>query len=184
MNPLIRALYDVPVFRGSTKPGAQARGKWWALDPNEARQYAGTWGSPEGSNTIPGQLDTRDFEVLDANNADYTSIPLSVIRSRPRLVEALSKHFYTTADKLKSQFITDEIAIAAEQAGIPGVIFRNVQDALPHPSTQIYVADPRRRRSRFAKFEDSNSDDLMAQLTLALTGLGGAGLASNQEEET
>lgn len=189
-SELVRALYDVPAYRGSMSPGARARGGWWARSPEEASIYANTSDDElsrlveqngSGPSVIPGQLNTRGFSVVDGGKAPYSHIPGRSIP--PNILEVVAQHKGLTLEQAEKQvFKTDDIAQAVEEMGLPGVTFRNVEDSLGQPTTQYYVADPRRRRSRFAKFQDPNSEDLMASLVLSLMGGGGAAALSQRDQ--
>lgn len=184
-SDLIRALYDVQAFRGSRSPGATARGKWWGSTPDEANMYT-SWGPTapitEGSSVIPGQLNTRDFVHADAAGVKYDRVPVASINN-PAVRELLIDT-YRPRDPEKLVVSTDAIAAAVEELKLPGATILNVKDMAEQPAHQYYVADPRRRRSRFARFQDPNSEDLMAGLLMSIMG-GGAGAAAlnaNQDE--
>lgn len=183
-SDLIRALYDVPAYRGSTSEGATARGGWWANLPEEANHYTDnphTQEIREGANVIPGQLNTRGFQVVEGKGAPYSHIPGSQIPEK--ILARMAEHFGLTYQQAaKREWKTDDVAQAVEELNLPGVTFRNFQDQMDKPTTQYFVADPRRRRSRFAKFEDPNSEDLMAGLVLSLMG-GGAGAAALSQRD-
>jgi len=153
-----------------------ARGKWWTDSAEEASQHLYVGDVADGTvggHVTPGQLNTEGFLEINGQGYNWDSLRLddipdlkvkSILQDIPRIN-------------------TDTIAEAADQAGFPGVIFRNVMDESGQPHTQYYVADPRRRRSRFAKFENPDSEDLMASLTLALMGGAGATAALNQDTD-
>lgn len=187
-SELVRALYDVPAYRGSKSPGAQARGGWWAQLPEEASDYATGYvtpgqlePSPGGATVIPGQLNTRGFAVVEGAASPFSQIPGVAIP--PNVLEVLAQHRgITLAQAERAVFKTDDIAQAVEEMGLPGATFKDVYDVMTKPTTQYYVADPRRRRSRFAKFQDPNSEDLMASLALSLMGGGGAAALSQRDQ--
>jgi len=154
MQDAIRALYDVPVYRGSRSPGAQARGGWWANNPAEASDYATHIDEGEmyeGATVIPGQ---------------------HLAKTSGRTLQQAERAVWKT----------DDIAQAVQELDLPGVTFKDVYDVMHYPTTQHYVNHPQRRRGRFAKFEDPNSEDLMAGLVLSLMG-GGAGAAALSQRD-
>lgn len=183
-SELIRQMYDVPVYRGSQRPDATARGGWWAADPAEANKYLnGNWNPYDyehsAGSIIPGQLNTDGFVSIDAGGAFYDSIPSRAIKDNNVRQYLQQKYKMSDLEFQRAEFKTDTIAEAIDVLGLPGVTFSNAQDVLSHPSTQYYVADRRRRRSRFARFEDPNSEDLMAGLLMSIMGVG----ASTQQGE-
>lgn len=122
---------------------------------------------------IPGQLNTREFGVVNARGKNYASLHLDDIRD-PELRAAVRRHI---APNYNEPITTDVIAEVAAYEGLPGVTFNNIRDESPNTHSQYFVADNTRRRSRFARFENPNSEDLMASLLLSLMG-GGAGAAA------
>ncbi len=184
MQDAIRALYDVPAYRGSRSPGAQARGGWWANLPEEAGDYA-TSSNPdeiiEGASVIPGQLNTRGFAHVEGAGSPFSQIPGVAIP--PQILEHLASTSGRTLQQAeKAVWKTDDIAQAVQELDLPGVTFKDVYDVMHYPTTQHFVNHPQRRRSRFAKFEDPNSEDLMAGLVLSLMG-GGAGAAALSQRD-
>lgn len=185
---IVRALYTKPAFRGSTSSGE--RGNWWADIPEEANQYTGTphfSGSTEhvpfeGARVIPGVIDDTDFFEVDLHGQEWNNVGGYQIHE-PRIRTELMNMFGLDENSLNGvSFNVDQIAEIAATLGYPGVTFKNVYDASGKRHTQYYVHDKSRRRSRFAKFEDPNSDDLMASLLLSLMG-GGAGAAALTQDD-
>lgn len=182
---IIRALYDIPAYRGSMTGGE--RGKWWASTPKEANTYTGAdnfWNESHHRPTmIPGQIDTSDFVEINAQGQTYSYIPIRGMDG-DLLAEVLkSPQFRQTTP---GYVHIDDLAEAIERLGKPGMTVRSVVDQANIPHTQYFVNDPSRRRARFARYEDPFSDDLMAQLALALTGVGSGSAAIaalNQDEE-
>lgn len=172
MNPLVRALYDIPAFRGTTTGGD--RGRWFSANPRLANEFA----MPEGQ-VIPAQLNAEGFAQIEnipsTKPLDWNSIPLEAIRD-PRLQAAVKEYL----KDWRKRPTTDEIAVASQLLGLPGVTFHNTVDEGLPADTQYFVNDLSRRRSRFAKFEDPNSEDIMAALLLSLLGIGSA---AQQEED-
>ncbi len=184
MQDAIRALYDVPVYRGSRSPGAQARGGWWANNPAEASDYATHIDEGEmyeGATVIPGQLNTRGFATVEGAGSPFSQIPGVAVP--PQILEHLAKTSGRTLQQAeRAVWKTDDIAQAVQELDLPGVTFKDVYDVMHYPTTQHYVNHPQRRRGRFAKFEDPNSEDLMAGLVLSLMG-GGAGAAALSQRD-
>lgn len=165
LTDAIRRLYDVPVYRGSSpqvvgrNPGykpAGARVGWWAHDPAEANEFLTLTHYPndkpafqyqEGSTVIPGQLNTRDFAVVDVKGQRYNNIPTSYIKDT-RLRSALEQEGWSTNADVVS---TDILAKLSLKYDIPGITFLNTTDPLGVPSTQYFVADPRRTRIPFPR---------------------------------
>ena len=181
-SDLVRALFDVPAYRGSTTGGE--RGKWWAARPEEANAYTTPRGGlateAEGAVVIPGVLNTNGFTRINAGGSLYNEITADKLPNN--IVQKLAEMSGLTEAQVRARhWKTDDVAQAVEELGIPGVTFNETRDAMETPTTQHYVADPSRRRSRFAKFQDPNSDDIMAGLVLSLLGGGAATLAQDDE---
>lgn len=186
-SELLRQLYDTPIFRGTRT--TRGRGPWWTGNPEDASNWAGianphTGRYIEGANVIPGQANTRDFVDLDLGGTQWDHIDDSHLQNYPDMLAVLNEVVGGTRQYFRP-YNADEIGEVAGKLGYPGVTFRNILDSgHTAPQTHYYFADLGRRRSRFARFEDPNSDDMMASLVLALLGGGaGAGYLAQQDRE-
>lgn len=166
-----RAMYDTPVVRGVVSDSPDRAHRWWW--PDENRDKTTEFSGLEGA-TLLGQLDRRGFLVIDGQNNAWSDIPLKLVP------ENIRKRFVNQDPEYRVN--TNLIGEYAKDLGYPGVHFKNIQDG-GTIQDQYYVIDLKRRRGRFAKFEDIDSDDLMAGLPLALLGSGAAFGAMGQDND-
>lgn len=194
ISDLIRKLYDTPAFRGTTDEALHngEESRWWGNQ--EIANAFGTRpvtedpllqqvaGKRRGV-VLPGQLDTSDFITIDVQGKAWNQIPLS---SLPNEFLTWAKKQYAVSDPRHLDITTDMVAYWVKTTGIPGVIFKRVRDAGAgkEGSTQYFVNDLSRRRSRFAEFRDPNSDDLMAGMALSLLGVGGGAAALGADNDS
>ena len=144
-SDLIRAMYDFPIFRGTSVDETASPGKWWSADRAEASYDAGTGASyDEGANVMMALLNREGFPRVDAESASYDRIPVRSITD-PELLHALER--YLGSRPWEDGYVsTYDIAQAVEHSKLPGVELTNVTESSPH---QFYVADSARRRFLF-----------------------------------
>lgn len=182
----LQAMFDTPAYQGSFT--TRSRSKWWDADPTIASEFA--MNGPhiaEGGNVTPAQLNTEGFLVVDGGGLYWDKLSSDLIPDA-RILDYWEGFDKSSTSGIPDSLNTDQIATAAEILGYPGVVFKNIGESTDEGtkvSTQYYVADPRRRRSRFAKFEDSESEDILAPALLTLMGGGalGAGALAQQDPE-
>lgn len=167
----IEAQYDTPVVRGVATDRPEGRHRWWF--PEEAKVKTQEFSGHMGV-TMPGKINRNGFLIVDGQGDSWSQIREENI-----------------PDEIKNRLVsrgmhginTNLIGEIAAGLGYPGVHFKNIEDG-GTVQDQYYVIDLSRRRSRFARFQDDKSDDIMAGLPLALLGGGAALGALGNDEET
>lgn len=163
------------------------RGAYLTDSPAVADSYVGK----DGGTIYPALVrGGSDFPVVQAGGEFYSHIPLS------GLPDELG---YLKNDAQSNRMSTDDIVLRSGEQRLPGVIFEDVVDPGPNikqylgetvevaderlaqsqlPSDVINVGDPRKLRSKFARFDPrlANLRDLSAGVALP-----GAGLLALQE---
>ena len=167
---------DFPGFDRST------RGAYLTDSPAVADSYVGR----DGGTIYPALVrGGSDFPVVQAGGEFYSHIPLS------GLPDELG---YLKNDAQSNRMSTDNIVLRSGEQRLPGVIFEDVVDPGPNikqylgetveaaderlaqsqlPSDVINVGDPRKLRSKFARFDPrlAHLKDLSAGLTIIPGGL-------------
>jgi len=158
------------------------RGAYLTDSPAVADSYVGR----DGGTIYPALVrGGSDFPVVQAGGEFYSHIPLS------GLPDELG---YLKNDAQSNRMSTDEIVLRSGEQRLPGVIFEDVVDPGPNikqylgetveaaderlaqsqlPSDVINVGDPRKLRSKFARFDPrlAHLRDLSAGLTIIPGGL-------------
>lgn len=182
------------VTRSAERPVAESPHRWWFKDAEAAESYGKVikthltakpdeeLGAPatlkEGTATIPGKLNTKDFPEIDANGADWMNLPLSSIKDVT--IKAWLKHRLHLKGNDDFYVTTDDVANAVGALNLPGVRIRNVRDSGDAITDQFFVNHLNRRRGRFAKFEDPSALDLLG----GAAGLGLSGAALFKKDES
>ena len=158
------------------------RGAYLTDSPAVADSYVGK----DGGTIYPALVrGGSDFPVVQAGGEFYSHIPLS------GLPDELG---YLKNDAQSNRMSTDNIVLRSGEQRLPGVIFEDVVDPGPNikqyldetveaaderlaqsqlPSDVINVGDPRKLRSKFARFDPrlAHLKDLSAGLTIIPGGL-------------
>jgi hypothetical protein len=186
------------ISRGVESPEAPHR--WWFGKPEAAESFgpinnldpmsivSGEKFLQEGTATIPGKLDTSGFVSVDAKGSPWSAIRLQDIKNsevQQYLLHKLEPDLNPMSKIAGEVHVTlDDIARAANNLNLPGVHARNVWDSGTNVTDQFYVADTRRRRSRFAKFSNPDAHDLLGSAGGLALGGTAAATALNSGRET
>lgn len=157
---------DTPLYRGSTSPYNEDRSgrRWFSTNPETAGGYAKIGdGYYDGATVTPvfGRLG-RTLEI-NARKAQWDDVDFDrIVDADPAVAKRLNK----------SDFSTDDVARAAQDAGYDSVRIKNVRDessrndSAKRIADTIVIFDPKNIRGKFAKFDpsDQGSSKLLAGL--------------------